>query len=113
MRCDCGDFCTRRQEESWGRSFGRLQLPVLPVSDQRVQRSIYRCGIVRGKRSEPAPRTVRGHSAVALFSLPSGLNITSDLIQVRKVVARQQSQHHAQGLRAALIVLAGALQIRR
>ena len=56
---------------------------------------------------------VRGLRAAALFPLPNGLNITSDLIQVRKVVTGQHSQHHAQGLRAALIVLAGALQIRR
>ena len=41
--------------------------------------------------------------------LPNGLNITSDLIQVRKVVTRLHSQHRAHGLRAALIVLAGAL----
>ena len=56
---------------------------------------------------------VCGLRAAALFPLPNGLNITSDLIQVRKVVTSQHSQHHAQGLRAALIVLAGALHIRR
>src|SRR5712692_8910105 len=50
--------------------------------------------------------------AAALFP-PHGLNITSDLVQVRKVVTGQHSQHHGQRLRAALIVLAGALQIRR
>ena len=50
-----------------------------------------------------------GLRAGALFPLPSSLNITSDLIQVRKVVTGQHSQHHAQGLRAALIVLAGIL----
>ena len=33
---------------------------------------------------------VRGLRAAALFALPNGLNITSDLIQVRKVVAGQQ-----------------------
>src|SRR5215472_13172607 len=38
---------------------------------------------------------------------------TSNLIQVRKVMTGQQSQHHTQGLRPALIVLASALQIRR
>jgi hypothetical protein len=51
--------------------------------------------------------------AKALLPLLNGLNIPSDLIQVRKVVTCQQSQHRAQGLRAALIVLAGALQILR
>jgi len=51
--------------------------------------------------------------AAALFPLPNGLNITRDLIQVRKVVTGQHSQQQAQGLRAALVVLAGALQIRR
>ena len=49
---------------------------------------------------------VRG---TALFPLLNGLNIASDLIQVRKIVTGQQSQHHVQGLRAALIVLASAL----
>ncbi len=43
----------------------------------------------------------------------NGLNIASDLSQVRKVVPCQQSQHHTHGLWAALIVLAGALQILR
>ena len=65
------------------------------------------------RRSEPVPRMVRGLRAAALSPLPNGLNIPSDLIQVRQVVTGQHSQHHAQGLRASLIVLAGALQIRR
>jgi len=47
----------------------------------------------------------------ALLLLLNGLNIASDLSQVRKVVTGQQWQHHAQGLPAALIMLAGALQI--
>jgi hypothetical protein len=51
--------------------------------------------------------------AAALLPLLNGLNITSNLIQVRKVVAGQQAQHHAQRLRAALIVLAAAVQVRR
>jgi hypothetical protein len=50
---------------------------------------------------------------LALLLPLNGLNIASDLSQVRKVVTGQQSQHHAQGLRAALIVLADALQILR
>ena len=86
---------------------------VPPVSDQRIYRSENRCRIVRARRSEPAPRMVRDLRAAALFPLPNGLNITSDLIQVRKVVAGQHSQHHAQGLRATLTVPAGALQIHR
>ena len=45
--------------------------------------------------------------------LPGGFDIASNLIQVRKVMTRQESQHHIQGLQTALIVLAGALQIRR
>ena len=51
--------------------------------------------------------------AEALLPLLNGFNISSDLIQVRKVVTGQQSQHHAQRLRAALIVLPCALQILR
>ena len=46
-----------------------------------------------------------------LLPLSQGLDITSDLIQVRKVMGRYQLQHHTQGLGAALIVLANALQI--
>ena len=46
-----------------------------------------------------------------LLPLSQGLDITSDLIQVRKVMAGYQSQHHIQGLGATLIVLASALQI--
>src|SRR5271168_4753433 len=34
-----------------------------------------------------------------------GLNITTDLMQVGKVVTGQQSYHHGQGLRATFIVL--------
>ena len=52
-------------------------------------------------------------SVAALPPLPNGVNITSDLIKVRKIVTGEQSQHHAQGLQASLIVLAGALQILR
>ena len=49
----------------------------------------------------------------ALLPLLKGLNITSDLIDVRKVVTGQQSQNHTQGFRAALIVLASAPQSLR
>ena len=52
-------------------------------------------------------------SVAALPPLLNGVNITSDLIKVRKIVTGEQSQHHAQGLQASLIVLAGALQILR
>ena len=42
----------------------------------------------------------------ATTPLLNGVNITTDLIKVRKVVTGEKSQHHAQGLQAALIVLA-------
>ncbi len=67
-----------------------------------------------GRGCFPASKpVVRGFRVAALFPLPNGLNIASELLQVREVVTGQHSHHHAQGLRAALIVLAGALQIRR
>ena len=57
----------------------------------------------RMRRIPPAP----------LFRLSDGLDILGELIPVRQVVACQHTQHHAQGLRASLVVLAGALQVRR
>jgi len=54
----------------------------------------------------------RPHSvAAALAPRLKGLNITTDLMQVGKVVTGQQSYHHGQGLRATLIVLPAALQV--
>jgi hypothetical protein len=47
----------------------------------------------------------------ALAQRLKGSNITTDLMQVRKVVTGQQSYHHRQGLRAPLIVLPAALQV--
>jgi len=49
--------------------------------------------------------------AAALAPRLKGLNITTDLMQVGKVVTGQQSYHHGQGLRAPLIVLPAALQV--
>ena len=49
--------------------------------------------------------------AAALAPRLKGLNITTDLIEVGKVVTGQQSYHHGQGLRATLIVLPAALQV--
>jgi hypothetical protein len=46
-----------------------------------------------------------------LRSFPRGLDISSNLIQMRKVMTGQQSQHHPQRLGATLIVLARALLI--
>ncbi len=78
----------------------------------------------REKKQHPGPTESKSHNQ-DLPKIPSarfaqhysspqgGLNITSDLIQVRKVVTGYHWQHHAQGLRAALIVQAVALQIRR
>ena len=64
--------------------------------------------------TDPAMNSmVRSLRTAALGLLSNGVNIPRELIQVREVVTGQHSQHHAQGLRAALIVLAGALQIRR
>ena len=64
--------------------------------------------IPRPRQKSDLPTTQR---LVALLPLSQGLDITSDLIQVRKVMAGYQSQHHIQGLGAALMVLASALQI--
>ena len=54
----------------------------------------------------------RWHAVEAALALRlKGLNITTDLMQVGKVVTGQQLQHHGQGLRATLIVLPAALQV--
>ena len=42
-----------------------------------------------------------------------GSNIPSNLFQVREVVTGQHAQHHAQGLGAALVMLASTIPIRR
>src|SRR5579859_977129 len=55
--------------------------------------------------------TRRHAVAAALAPRLKGLNITTDLMQVGKVVTRQQSYHHSQGLRTTLIVLPAALQV--
>jgi hypothetical protein len=47
-----------------------------------------------------------------LGCLPGSFDVASDLIQVGKIVTGEESQHHGQGLWAALIVLAGTLQLR-
>jgi hypothetical protein len=52
-----------------------------------------------------------GAVAAALAPRLKGLNITTDLMQVGKVVTGQQLYHHGQGLRATLIVLPAALQV--
>ena len=63
-------------------------------------------------REREGDDTGSGLTSSALIPLPNGLNIPSDLIQVRKVVTGQHSQHHGQGLGAAFVVLAGTAQIR-
>jgi len=55
--------------------------------------------------------TRRHAVAAALAPRLKGLNITTDLMQVGKVVTGQQLYHHGQGLRATLIVLPAALQV--
>jgi len=55
--------------------------------------------------------TRRHAVAAALAPRLKGLNITTELMQVGKVVTGQQSYHHGQGLRASLIVLSTALQV--
>src|SRR5208282_1733055 len=63
-------------------------------------------------RSQCIDVGTRRHAvARALAPRLKGLNITTDLMQVRKVVTGQQSYHHGQGLRATLIVLPAALQV--
>ena len=70
----------------------------------------------RGQPDAKKPYRYLGSPVLSVAALPpllNGVNITSDLIKVRKIVTCEQSQHHAQGFQAALIVLAGALQILR
>ena len=70
----------------------------------------------RGQPDAKKPYRYLGSPVLGVAALPpllNGVNITSDLIKVRKIVTGEQSQHHAQGFQAALIVLAGALQILR
>ena len=55
--------------------------------------------------------TRRNAVVAALAPRRKGLNMTTDLLQVGKVVTGQQLQHHGQGLRATLIVLPAALQV--
>jgi len=55
--------------------------------------------------------THRHAVASALAPRLKGLNITTDLIEVGKVVTGQQSYHHGQGLRATLIVLPAAFEV--
>ena len=55
--------------------------------------------------------TRRHAVAAALAPRLKSLNITTDLMQVGKVVTGQQSDHHGQGLRATLIVLPAASQV--
>jgi hypothetical protein len=61
-----------------------------------------------GEKGQADYWKVDARGRALLLPLLNGLNIAIDLIQVRKVVTCQQSQHHLQGLRAALIVLAAA-----
>ena len=55
--------------------------------------------------------TRRHAVAAALAPRLKGLNITTDLMQVGKVVTGQQLYYHGQRLRATLIVLPAALQV--
>jgi hypothetical protein len=57
-------------------------------------------------------RATRRHAVpAALAPRLKGLNITTDLMQVGKIVTGEQLYHHGQGLRAALIVLPAPLQV--
>jgi len=49
----------------------------------------------------------------ALAQRLKGLNITTDLMQVGKIVTGQQLHDHGQGLRATLIVLPAAFEVLR
>lgn len=54
----------------------------------------------------------RRHAVAAdLAPRLKGLNITTDLMQVGKVVTGQQLEHHRQGLRATLIMLPAAFEV--
>ena len=57
-------------------------------------------------------RRLAACSRRALAPRLDGFNMTTDLMQVGKVVTGQQSYHHRQGLRATLTVLPAAFEVR-
>ncbi len=99
---------------AWIRSTGPARCYSTPSIALRSDRQPQT--IARGQPDAKKPYRYLGSPVLSVAALPplqNGVNITSDLIKVRKIVTGEQSQHHAQGLQAALIVLAGALQILR